>query len=288
MNKSSLRNLACLFIFIQILACSSYKGPSKNEIQQTLAVDLPAYIEISNFDIEASQNAGTEVNPLYQTRFRATLRLKTDTFLEHEREGNVLFVRPAKKNGESIEVFGRAESKLYAGAWQNSVKIDGSPLNSMGVPISMFNSANVIIKGTQEEEKYRAKQQHLAEKKRCAEQARFDRRKNVVLSAFSGSPVLKGEASNRKENWPFSLHVKSLDHSDGKWIGEIKWITLNAVHKVEGTIIGAKIRFVETDFIKKGNAIIGCIYTLDLDDNEIRLNGTWKCSQKGNVWINLR
>ncbi|SCY56816.1 hypothetical protein [Desulfoluna spongiiphila] len=288
MKKIMPLTFGLLFLIFLTFGCSSNKGPSENEIEKTLAVHMPAFINIASFKIEASQDVGTEVDPLYQTRFRASLQINADTFLEQRDEGNVLFVLPVKKKGENIEVYGRAESKLYAGSWQNSLKLDGSPLRNIGVPLSMFNSPNIIIKGSPEEKEYKAEQQRLAEERIQAEKKRFDRRQKAVHSAFSDGSILKGEASSRKDNWPFILTIKSFDASDGKWAGEMKWITLNAVHKVEGTIIGTMIRFKETDFIKKGNAIIGCVYNLDMDDNEIRLTGTWECNQKGNVWINMR
>jgi hypothetical protein len=76
--------------------------------------------------------------------------------------------------------------------------------------------------------------------------------------------------------------------ANGKWTGEIQWLTLNSINKVEGTLKGSRIWFKETGYIKKGNAILGCMYTLDLNEDEARLDGTWEdISQKGEVTIDL-
>ena len=112
-------------------------------------------------------------------------------------------------------------------------------------------------------------------------------KENLVLSAFSYGSILKGEAGNGNDKWPFVLKIIIFNNSNNTWVGELTWSTLNAIHRVEGKVNGSSISFKETDFIKRGNAVIGCIYNLNLDDNEVQLTGTWVCTTGGYVWVNL-
>ena len=71
-------------------------------------------------------------------------------------------------------------------------------------------------------------------------------------------------------------------YNEGVWAGEIEWTTLNSVNKVEGSLSGGRIIFKETDYIKKGRAILGSTYSLDLEEGKPRLVGSGEGS--GRSW----
>lgn len=121
-----------------LAACSGEPQPSKSEIQQALAGELPAFTRISSFSVEAMQNMGTKVEPAWQARFHAVLEVTSDIFAPDSMEAAVAFVRPVKRTGETVDFFGRSVSKLYAGAWRTSFEFDGNPIAALGSHESAF------------------------------------------------------------------------------------------------------------------------------------------------------
>jgi hypothetical protein len=63
--------------------------------------------------------------------------------------------------------------------------------------------------------------------------------------------------------WPFTLTFDSLNPFSGRLMGKLTWTTLNAIHSIEGGDSGDKFSFIETGFLKQGNAVLGNRYILD-------------------------
>ena len=97
--------------------------------------------------------------------------------------------------------------------------------------------------------------------------------------------------SGRPESWTMKLRITSYDQSSNKFAGEIEWNAMHAVHRVEGSFDGRTLIFREVDFIKKGEAGLGCVYTLHIQDEQ-KLNGTWEgcdgSSKKGTTFLSLK
>ena len=144
-----------------VLAACSRSGPSKDHLRDALATALPAYLTIAAFDLEASENVGTEVEPLYRGRFRANIEFRVDTFSRTNVEQAVVFLRKVRSAGDEIQLFGKTQSGLYAGAWKSSVTLEGVDMSALGEPRTSFSAARTIILGTSEESDYR-KEQALA------------------------------------------------------------------------------------------------------------------------------
>ena len=83
-----------------------------------------------------------------------------------------------------------------------------------------------------------------------------------------------GEATGNSNVWPFKLTVNKVNTS-GDFEGEMEWLTLDAVHKVEGTIFDNRIVFKETEYIKQGSAALNPVYVLQSDDAKKQYTGTW-------------
>jgi hypothetical protein len=156
-----------VFILTALLfaGCSKEPQPSKSDIEQSLTTQLPAFARISSLSVDAMQNLGTKVEPAWQSRFRATIKVASDTFAADGMDSGVTFVRPVKRDGEATEIFGKSVSRLFAGAWRTSLEFDGQPIPSLGMPESAFAPNKVIVRGSKAETDYLAEQ---AEKKRQA------------------------------------------------------------------------------------------------------------------------
>jgi hypothetical protein len=160
-----------VFILTALLfaGCSKEPQPSKSDIEQSLTTQLPAFARISSLSVDAMQNLGTKVEPAWQSRFRATIKVSSDTFAPDGMDSAVTFVRPVKRDGETTEIFGKSLSRLYAGAWRTSLEFDGQPIPALGMPESAFAPKKVIVRGSKAETDYLAAAQREAEERRAAE-----------------------------------------------------------------------------------------------------------------------
>ncbi len=114
-----------------------------------------------------------------------------------------------------------------------------------------------------------------------------DLQKRVIQFAQNNS-VVTGIATSDKSNkeWPFNLIINSFDKLTGKIVGQIEWTTLNSINRIIGNVTSDSFTFSETDYIKKGGAVLGTDYVLYLKKGKI--TGSWKDgnSDFGGIEIN--
>ncbi len=65
--------------------------PSEKELVFSLAREVPGHVDLDDFEIQASQNIGNEVDPIYASRFKATAALSIDLYVTERREDNITF-----------------------------------------------------------------------------------------------------------------------------------------------------------------------------------------------------
>ncbi|HUP59250.1 MAG TPA: hypothetical protein VNA69_02395 [Thermoanaerobaculia bacterium] len=144
---------------VLLIACSGDPKPSKSEIEQSLAAQLPAFVRVSSFSVEAMQNIGTKVEPVWQSRFHASVKVTSPTFTPDSAEAGVLFVRANKRDGDTTEVFGKSVSTLYAGRWRTQVLLEGQPIEALGRPENAFGTQKMIVRGSKDEAAYLLRQE---------------------------------------------------------------------------------------------------------------------------------
>src|ERR1035437_10339170 len=81
--------------------CSKEPQPSKSDIEQSLTTQLPAFERVSSFWVDAMQNMGTKVEPVWQSRFRATVKVTSATFAADGTDPGFAFVRAVKQAGDT-------------------------------------------------------------------------------------------------------------------------------------------------------------------------------------------
>lgn len=101
---------------------------------------------------------------------------------------------------------------------------------------------------------------------------------------FANGGTCKGEAREGDSVWPCIFTVTEYDPDTGAFSGTLEWTTLNALHKIEGTLAPDALTFRETEHIRRGNAMLDVDYTLSLNDHDPHsrpkakrrtLRGTW-------------
>ena len=198
-----LGSLICSMLAVILIACAD-SGPSKDYVQAEVAESLPTYLTITDFDLEASENVGTNVEPLYRGRFRANVAFRVETFSEASAEPGIVFLRLVRSEGEKTQIFGKIQSRLHAGSWKSSVAFEGVDLNAFGEPRTAFNAQRTIVLGTDEENEYR-KEQKLA----------------IEETARRMAGVWTGEM-NQLGASPFPITIKLLPFSAGESCGTLE------------------------------------------------------------------
>lgn len=220
-----MRNLYIIFVFSILtsflFSCSSDPKPTSSQIQKSLEMDMPAYVSKNDFNIEASQNAGTKVEPIYQARFKASFKLKTDTFVYDHNDNDVLFVKPYKNENYIFEVFGKSESRLYAGEWKTKISFEGFPLESVGKPLSMFSGSRVIVSGSDAEKTYFDEINRIKKEKEEAELKAAEERANLSSRMKSKLPGTwkndTGFTFTYVNDGSFSASSEKGEKYKGKW-----------------------------------------------------------------------
>jgi len=284
--RTHLLGTIALLVAALFTACKSdpaESGPTEEELESRLATDLPAYISIAKFKIDASENIGDKVDPVFKSRFRAVIRLNTDTFLEASRENGAIIVMPHLKSGEERELFGKTTSRLRAGAWLVNFNLENNPVPDMGKPRDFFSGGKVLIRGSSEETAFReAQDRALSEAARAvAAAARVASSHLAEVLRAAESRELVGEAGDGGRVWPMRVRISSYDPASRVVSGQVEWPTLQAIHRIEGRVSGNELIFEEVEYIDRGSAILGCVYTLKAT-GPTSLQGTYSvCSEGG-------
>lgn len=97
----------------------------------------------------------------------------------------------------------------------------------------------------------------------------------TVWASAQGEKTFQGEAISDKTGtkFPAVIRVKEVNDATGEFTGEISWTSLNAVHKIVGRIDGKTLIFRETEFIKKGKAVLDVEYAFIYHKGQ--LTGRW-------------
>lgn len=88
------------------------------------------------------------------------------------------------------------------------------------------------------------------------------------------SGEFSGTATDGKSVWPFRASNIRLANGN-RFEADVEWLTLDALHRVEGRYSATNLFFKETEFLKQGSNVLGCEYTLDLP-RENGLSGTYR------------
>lgn len=281
-----MRSAIAAVTFLGIFAgCSTdpYEaGPSEEEVTSRLATEFPAYVEIRSLEIRATENVGDKVQPLFKIRFEGEIQLREDTFAESSREGDAIIIAPVLEAGERRKIYGVSAAAYKAGNWQMEFQFDADPLADLGKPRALFSGGRTILRGSNEETSFRNQQaKELAEQTKAAET-----RSRAEASRLQGllteqSRMWSGESWDSRDHWPMSVRILTFESSTGRFTGEVEWPTLTSIHRIEGSLIGARVVFTEVAYIRQGSAGLGCTYDLTLQGDR-RLVGSYGRCGSGN------
>lgn len=263
-------------ITLALIGCGSQRGgPTSRELRDRLAVELPGFVRTSSFSVEASQNIGSEVEPVFKSRFKAEIELQTPTYSVDGTDPEALFVKSVTRAGEKRTIYGIATSTLVAGAWRTAFQYENNPLSVIGNPIDFFQSNRVIIRGSPEEQQFN---QNRRQQELEREQTRLRSVQSLVGRAVPGSALVDG---SNNVVFPITLTLVSFDPTTGRVSGEVGWPSLRGVVKTfEGQLSGEHITATETNWKTRpediSGILLGIVYTLTLDSSGRLSSGRWQ------------
>lgn len=148
-----------IFLAIEITLCilSGCKGdpvqsgPKESELRLHLATSLPAYLSVSDFHVEASQNIGNQIQPIYKSKFKASVTINTDTYREVEKINEDIIIALVKQKGSTIDVYGTITSVYTSGSWTNEIILENDPVILVGNPRDFYPAGTAHLLGSPEE-----------------------------------------------------------------------------------------------------------------------------------------
>lgn len=151
MRLSATTAIASITLLTLFLGCSGSNEPKASELGEALAKELPDYLSVTSFNVEAMENTGNDVEPNYVARFTAVAETQAPLYAADGRDRDLVFVKETTPAGESIELFGKSASELYQGGWRHLLRVDGNPAAGLGRPLESFRAKKTLIRGSDEE-----------------------------------------------------------------------------------------------------------------------------------------
>ncbi len=155
-------NYGFLVLLSMILTgCSD--PPQLAAVKQQLEKDIPQGWQLTSFKVEASEDTGSKVEPLWQYRISASMAPQEDL---HYRVGSLLqtdILEVAQKKKQPFQLHGIAYSSLEAGLWRSRLDIQSVPQFRPGKPLSAFSPQHVVQGSSEYKKLLKRAKQSLAE-----------------------------------------------------------------------------------------------------------------------------
>ena len=135
--------VAILVAGFQASAVAQPATPDPDDIAAALSLQIPAYWQVGNVEIQASVNDGDDVSPRFRQRFTADLTPREDLFRIAQEVGPFKVVVAVAHVGERYKLYGIGVSILRTGQWTTELALENS-LQGMGAPRSMFDGPVVV------------------------------------------------------------------------------------------------------------------------------------------------
>jgi hypothetical protein len=174
---SILKQIAALWLSLPIMLALQVAGfaavtpPNIESEKAQLATLLPAPWQLLEYNVEATANYGTDVEPEFRQRVTVTLVPSSDEFVLAGQSGPVTFLLPTVKAGEQRTLYLLVRSSLRAGSWSIDFDLPNQWLVDVGRPRDSY-PGKTVIKGSPEEGAYWQAQK--ADADRSADEAHRD------------------------------------------------------------------------------------------------------------------
>ena len=164
------------------------EGPDSDKISEFMKMKLPEGLEADDIEIQAAQNVGDEIEPVYRTRVKLELELTDDVAKQVDTVGDHPVVKIVKKKGAEFPAIAFLRSTpIGSDDW----KIQMERLEYKQFPGKALSSFdNYVIDGSAEEKKaVEEKKAADAKEKREAEAKLAEARRHYVGNWQATQPM---------------------------------------------------------------------------------------------------
>lgn len=201
----------CFIGFIAFAALVSSGVQAGNltpdQLREQFAREMPPLWTLTGFSVDTTENAGTEAEPVVNSRFTATATLKETLYFVDGRDGPIAFLRRVAAPGLEKPLTGLVRSVLRCPTWVSAFQLDlPGILETGGAPLAAF-PGRVIVRGSEDERDHNDRREAEAVEQHKAEVARLARDEELkALQRAAGLAALEhqrvvmaAELSQREE-----------------------------------------------------------------------------------------
>ena len=113
--------------------------PSPDELERTIASNLPGYWRIGEMSLTEPVNYGNQVEPDWRWRFEARISPREVLYTEGERRGALIALEPGIGPEVEYTLYGIARATFHAGKWNAEITHENRPFEHAGQPASFFS-----------------------------------------------------------------------------------------------------------------------------------------------------
>ncbi len=152
-------NISIIFLSLILQACS--EPPQLDAVKKQFSSELPPGWKVASFKVEAEEESGSKVEPVWRYRFLAEIAPTEDLFRKAGTLQDTDILKQTQKKNQARQLHGQAVSVLYAGEWQSQLDLNHRSSEPFGLPASSF-SQRYVIQGSSDYKKLlkNAKENH--------------------------------------------------------------------------------------------------------------------------------
>ena len=210
MMKSNSRLFVASTLAFSVLTLAScqnagVQGPSTKSVKGKLTFELPEYITVKTLEVHASENFGSEVDPLIKARFSADAKLSEPLYERVADYSNTDVIRVQSEQGTPIIISGKYSATMQGQTWKVSFDdLDAAP-NPRGRRLSNWSVGSYVMAGTSEEKALIKKDEEEADRRekdrKIAEASRIkaeEEKKRVALAEQQKTAALQARLDKER------------------------------------------------------------------------------------------
>lgn len=171
----------------------SFDGPQTDDIDQFLEMELPEGIDAQDIEIQAAQNVGDEIEPVFRTRSKLSLVLEEDYAERVDTIDDRPVIKITKKKGTELPaiLFTRSEP-IGDDDWNiENERLEWKLVK--GSPVSLYDEP--ILEGSEEEKAAREAAKKKAAEEEREQQAKFAAAQKAFVGNWKASQPLMNYGS---------------------------------------------------------------------------------------------
>lgn len=258
-----------LGVILLVSACSDIlDGPTEDDIATQLGFELPTGVQVGSIEIIVSENVGSEVEPKYRNRSKATLRLVEDRVDVVDSFDDRFIIRTVMEGGVDFEVTLITTAVLENEKWKVKFdKFDGRQVT--GAPIGQFVEGTYAYEGTEKAAEFLAAYEAKLEAERQAAADAAERQQQEAEAARA-----QAEADRVARIKEFRQFIA------GTWLSKTPVFRNNGIYQSRsGETAGIELSFDDGD--DATGKVSVKLFVIDDIMDEIVLNASFRVNDDG-------